>query len=60
MKNSMIKRDKGVSCDVDVCMALDSYYIHIDGNSRWLCKDHMQELINRLQIQLDVISEKDI
>lgn len=55
-KESTIKKEN-IPCEIDICMCSNSYSIKI--NKQWLCKEHMQELLNYLQEEFDKISKDD-
>lgn len=52
--NMIIKEDKK-PCDVDICMSSDSYRIEI--KEQWLCEDHVQELLDFLQMRFDELKK---
>lgn len=53
----MIKKEEKVPCEVDICMDSHSYKIEV--RKQWLCKEHMQELLDYLQRQFNEISKDD-
>lgn len=53
----MIRKEEKVPCEVDSCISSNSYVIEI--NKKWLCKEHMQELLDYLQRKFNEISVDD-
>ena len=53
----MIRKERKVPCEVDICMSSNSYKIEVP--TQWLCKEHMQELLSYLQDLFNEISKGD-